>query len=141
MSDSCGDLSASFTINCSKPLQAGTADNAWVINFDDISAVSYNIANPEIVEDIVLASGKSAFLIEGKNNSIEPSESLVKAKYSENFDHSVGVIVFQNGPTIKQQLNKAPKGRFVIITENKYKGASGESAFEVRGLTSGLIVT
>lgn len=141
MATNCGNISANLAINCDTPLQAGTADRAIVINFDDIASVVRNGSNPQIIEDIILNSGASAFQIDGKNNSIEPDDALVKQRYAEVFDHHVRMKGFDISPTGKKQLNSMVHGRFVVITENRFKGASGNAAFEVRGLGAGLVLT
>ena len=136
----CGEISASILKSCTTPIQGGTRDRAVIMNFDDILSYSY-AADGETITDIVLASGAVAYQIDGKNNSIAPKASLIKVGFNKMFDHTVMAKGFDISPAIKSQLNSMKDGRFVIITENYFKGTSGNSAFEVYGATSGLELT
>jgi hypothetical protein len=137
MATICGKINASIAKSCVTPLQGGTEDRAWIINKADIASVSYE-AGGEIVEDIVLNSGASAFYIDGKNNSIEPNSAMVDVGYFNMFDHTVTFKGFDISPNIKSQLNSAKDGKYVVIVENYFKGTAGNSAFEVYGLSTGL---
>jgi hypothetical protein len=141
MATVCGEISANITKSCTNPLQGGTRDRAVIINFDDIASIAYNATNTEIVEDIVLVSGASAYQIDGKNNSIAPKASMVKVGFNKMFDQTVQMKGFDISPATKSQLNAMKDGKFVIITENYFRGTAGDSAFEVYGLTTGLEMT
>lgn len=139
----CGKISASQAINCDAPLQGGTEDTLVLINWEDwlAAAVSVNVTDPQIIENIVLASGITAYEMQGKNNSIAPKFELVKQEYAEMFNHEINYKVFNVSAAAKKQMEKKTKGRFVAIVYNKYKGTTGDSAFEVYGADAGLIVT
>lgn len=139
----CGKLSGSLTINCDNPLQAGTEDTLVLVNWEDWldAALTLNVSNEQIIEDIILPSGTIAYTMEGKNNSIAPKFELIKQPYAEVYNHELNYKVFGVNAAAKAQLEKKAKGRFVAIVYNKYKGASGESAFEVYGADAGLVVT
>jgi hypothetical protein len=119
-------------------MKGGTRDRAVIFNFDDISSIVFNATNTSTVEDIVLAAGKTAYQIDGKNNSISPKASMVKVGFNNMFDHSVMMKGFDISPEIKEQLNSMKDGRFVVITENYFKGVAGNASFEIYGLTTGL---
>jgi hypothetical protein len=138
MSVVCGAIASNILISCATPMQGGTRDRAVIFNFDDISSLVFNATNTATVEDIILATGKLAYQIDGKNNSIAPKASMVKVGFNNMFDHSVMMKGFDISPDIKEQLNSMKDGRFVIITENYFKGVSGEASFEIYGLTTGL---
>jgi hypothetical protein len=137
MATICGKINASIAKSCTVPLQGGTEDRAWIINKADIASVTY-ASGGEVVEDIVLNSGATAFYIDGKNNSIEPNYAMVDLGFFNMFDHSVTFKGFDISPDIKAQLNSAIDGKYVVIVENYFKGTAGNSAFEVYGLTTGL---
>lgn len=139
----CGKISASQTINCDNPLQAGSEDELTLINWEDWldASLTLNGTNPQIIENIILASGVVAYTMDGKNNSIAPKYELVKQPYAEVYNHELNYKVFGVNASAKEQLEKKAKGRFVAIVHNKYKGASGDSAFEVYGADAGLVVT
>lgn len=137
----CGKIAGNILKSCVKPLQGGTKDRAIVINFDDIASVVYNSTNPATIEDIVMVTGKVAYQIDGKNNSIAPKSMMVKQGFENMFDHSVQMKGFDIAPEIKEQLNSMKDGRFVIVVENYFKGTAGNSAFEVYGISTGLELT
>jgi hypothetical protein len=136
----CGKISKDINKSCTYPLQAGVRDRAVIINFDDLSSKVYGADNFTI-EDLLLISGTTAIQIEGKNNSIKPKSMMVSQLYENMFDHQLEIIGFDISPEIKADLNSAKNGRFIVVTENYFKGENGESAFEVYGLTTGLEIT
>jgi hypothetical protein len=141
MATICGKINQAILKDCEFPLQAGTRDKAKIINLADIQSIVYNNTNKAQVEDIVLVSGASAFVIDGINNSIRPQAMLVDGTYSKRFDHQVEILGFDISPEMKEHFNSGVEGRYVIITENYFQGNNGESAFEVYGLTTGLEFT
>jgi hypothetical protein len=138
MSVVCGAIASNILISCATPMQGGTRDRAVIFNFDDISTIVYNGTNTSTVEDITLLAGKFAYQIDGKNNSIAPKAMMVKVGFNNMFDHSVQLKGFDISPEIKEQLNSMKDGRFVVITENYFKGVGGNASFEIYGLTTGL---
>lgn len=136
----CGKITANIAKSCTNPVQAGTRDRGIIINFDDILAPVY-AADGETVVDITLVSGAVGYEIDGQNNSIEPKSSLVEQGFNNMFDHEVMMKGFDVSPVTKNQVNSMKDGRFVIITENYFRGVAGNAAFEVYGLTTGLEVT
>ncbi len=137
----CGEIASNIAFDCNTPLQSGTADRAWIINFNDIDSVTYNATNKKIVEAITLSGSNVAYYIDGKNNSIAPKATMLDLTYVKPFDHMVNMKGFDISPDIKDQLDKAKDGRFVVIVENKFKGTAGNSAFEIYGLSVGLEMT
>jgi hypothetical protein len=137
----CGEINGNIEFDCNNPLQNGTRDRAWIINHDDIDVVAFDATNKNIVTDITLKATKLAYYVDGKNNSIAPTTALVRLAYSTAFDHMVNMKGFDISPVTKDMLDKAKDGRFVVITENNFKGATGNSAFEIYGLTTGLEMT
>jgi len=141
MATICGKINQNIKKDCENPLTMGTRDLAKIINFSDIQSVVYDSTNRSQVLDIILNSGASAFEVDGINNSIRPQEMLVDGTYFKKFDHQVEILGFDISPLMKEHFNAAIEGRYVIITENYFQGATGESAFEVYGLTTGLEFT
>lgn len=139
----CGKISSAFTINCDNPLQAGTEDTLVLINWEDWldAALTVNMSNNQIVENIVLGSGITGYEVQGKNNSIAPKYEMIKQPYAEVYNHEINYKIFGVSADLKAQLEKKAKGRFVAIVYNKYKGADGNSAFEIYGADAGLVVT
>lgn len=138
----CGKISASVAIDCDNPLVAGANDRLILINKEDWDngTITPNVSNSELIEGITLPSGTDAYYFEGKNDSVEPKQTLVKQRYAEVYDHEVIFKVFKADAATKQQLEKMVKGKFVAIIENNFKGSSGNSCFEIYGYDVGLQV-
>ena len=137
---SCGDIAADVLIDCDNPIKAGTENRMIVLNRADWNdgAITFSSGNDQVVEAITLLSGVEGFVYEGKRNSIEPKSELVKTKYSEDYKHTVSNKVFDLTILTKKELMAMAKGSYVVIVENKYKGATGEAAYEIYGVDAGL---
>lgn len=140
MPNNCGKISASIVLNCDYPLIGGSEDRLVLINKDDIVSVTRNGSNPQIIEDIVLTSSPQAYAyeVEGKNNSNDIKWTLVKARYSEGYSHEIIFRVFNMSPAVKAFIEDMAKGKFVAISQNNFKGATGNAAFDIHGLDVGL---
>lgn len=136
----CGLLTANIALDCDNPLNGGANDRLILYNFSEIASYSVNGTSPQIIEGITLASGKTGFTIEGKNNSVEAQQLLVKQKYGEVYDHEIRFKVFVSSPTVKAQLEAMVKGRTVAIVQNNYQGSNGNAEFELYGRKAGLVV-
>lgn len=134
----CGEITQDLAEDCDNKLSAGVNDRLILINFNDIDSVVRNGANPQIIENIILASGKEAYAWQGKNLSNEPLYTLINNRFVKNYDHEVRQKVFLNTPDAKRELERLAEGLTVAIVENKHKGPSGNSAFEIYGLDVGL---
>lgn len=139
----CGEISANVTIDCDNPLQAGAEDTLILINYNDWqnASITYNVTNPQIIENVVFASGAIGYSYDGKNNSIGPKYEFIKQAYAEVYNHEINFKVFDVSPTAKIQLELMAKGSMVGIVNNKFKGASGNSAYEVYGTDAGLVMS
>jgi len=139
----CGDITEDLGFNCPNPLQAGTNDELTVINWTDWedAVLVKNGSNPNIIEDIQLPSGATAFTYTGKNNSNAPKMELIKSQFNENYNHEINFKIFQIDAAAKKQLELLDKGRVVCIVNNKHKGASGDTAFEIFGGDAGMITS
>jgi len=139
----CGKISSNVSIDCDNPLQAGAEDTLILINYDDwqSSDITYNVANPQIIENVVLPSGVTGYSYQGKNNSIAPKYEFIKQTFAEVYNHEINFKVFDVAPAAKAQLELMAKGSMVAIVNNKFKGASGNAAYEVYGTNAGLVMS
>jgi hypothetical protein len=137
---SCPGINADIFLDCTKPLSAGVKDMLYLVNFADIASIVEDISNPNLIESFTLAPNSFLYQFEGKNNSIDPKSSLVKARYSNTFNHELIFKVFDNASNIKQQLEYMTNVKIVAIVENNFKGSTGEVPFEIYGLRSGLTI-
>ncbi len=136
----CGEITDGNEPDCDFPLVGGADDRLILINESDIESVTRDITNKKLIVGITLASGKTGFVFQGKNNSNEPRQALVEQRYSEVYDHEVIFKAFGVLPDDKTQLEKMAKGRMVAIVENNFRGEDGKAAFEMYGLAVGLKV-
>jgi hypothetical protein len=134
----CPGISADIFLNCTKPISAGVRDTLYIFNLADLESVVENSTNPNIIEDIVLASGAFLYRVEGKNNSNEPRSALSKGTFSTAYDHEVIFKVFSVESDTKSQLQYMANTKLVAIVENNFKGVAGSVPYEIYGLTAGL---
>lgn len=148
----CTGITSNILIDCAVPLVSGTKDTLYLINQDDIASYTYadydangsaypgNVTNG-VISAITMNASTYAYSVQGKNNSNEPSSSLVKGTYDSGFSHDVAFRIFDNNPLIKDQISKMKNKRLVAVVENAHKGANGEVAFEIYGEICGLELT
>lgn len=143
MATICGKITQGIDFDCDNPLQAGAEDELILINRDDWldSTFVLNATNNQIIENVILPSGVVAYIYQGKNNSVGPKYELIKQTYAEVYNHEINFKVFKVDAEAKEQLEKLAKGTVVAIVQNRFKGPSGNSAYEVYGADSGLILS
>ena len=134
----CDKISAGISQDCNYEMVAGVNDRVWIINFDDVSSLTRNGTNEEIIEAIVMASGSNAYEYVGRNYSNMPSCALVEDEFSSAFDHKFEYRIFADGDTVKRQLKEKKHGRFMVVVQNQLQGSSGELAFTLYGGRNGL---
>ena len=135
----CDALTAGIAYDCANPPSGGVNDRLILFNYSALDGnVTYDGANPIIVTNITPPMGGWGYVFEGVNNSNEPRSAMVKGRYVNGYDHEVRFKCFDNSPTAKLQLGKLDGALVVAIVQNNRKGASGNSAFEIYGLETGL---
>jgi len=134
----CGEISANILISCLFPIQAGTEDTLILLNRTDIVSTTRNGSNLQIVENIILASGASGYAYQGMNNSHKPKFNVVKVGPFKRWSHQIDFMAFGVLADSKEQMQKLKDGDIVAIVYNKFKGISGNGAFEIYGLDAGL---
>lgn len=136
----CGNITAGVALSCSNQLIGGANDRLILINYDEIASYTRNVSNAQIIEAITMVATKKGYAFEGKQQSVEPKQSLNKKRYATAYDHEITFKVFDSTPAVKEQLEKLVQGKVVAIVENNYKGATGNAAFELYGADAGLYV-
>lgn len=138
MSTSCANLSENVLLDCQKRISAGANDNLFLLNYNDIAAITRDNTNPNLIESFSLVSGAFIYKFEGFNDSVEPRSALVESRYSKLYDHEVTFKIFDNTVEIKDQIDRMAQGKMVAIIENNFAGSDGETKFEIYGITGGL---
>jgi len=139
-------LKNSIKDNCKEPLVEGLEKVGIIINKADIdlTATVYDATCPNLITDLTLKSGKSAYEIYQRNNAFTGTNSTaVVGTYRNSTTHLVNFVVFDNGPEVANSIiDPLFNGDFVIILENKYKKLTdtreGSSAFQVYGMHNGM---
>lgn len=138
----CGILDADFVLSCDDKAQGGLENDVLLINRSDVdySALTFDPLNKTILTNFQLKSGKTGYLLQGVKQVNSTSYELVKQEFSfDTFKHVFNGVVLTPSSANKEQAEKlASGGKYVVIVNRKYKGASNADAFEVYGLESGL---
>lgn len=132
--------------SCNTPQVAGLKNTGYLINYDDIDWDSLAKAdgNPNIVETLLLVSGKRAYkvIVPGNTPFTGTQSALATGTYRNKFTKTASIVVLDSGPDVsKNVIDQLANGRFVFIFENKYQGADKKNTFEIYGLEQGLTAT
>lgn len=146
MALNCEDkLSADIQKDCDNRPKGGIETNVVIINFDDIdrSASTLDGSNDLIITNLATLSGTAGFNLEGVKQINGASFELVPNEEGfDKFNHVFeGVILAPSAANKKSYEEITTGGRYVVVVEKKWKGASQADAFEVLGWDSGLIST
>lgn len=134
----CGAITAGIEIECNDPLVAGVDATFYIANKDEIASITFDPTNPMLATDITMVATKTFYAVEGQLQSNEPSFAMVKGKYVNQCEHTVGFLVFKIDPATKAQILQMKDGNFVCIVKNNYTGATGNSKYEIYGAQAGL---
>lgn len=132
--------------SCNNPQVGGLKNTGYLINYDDIDWDSLAKAdgNPNIVETLMLLSGKRAYkvIVPGNTPFNGTQSALAVGTYRNKFTKTANIVVLDSGPDVsKNVIDQLANGRFVFIFENKYQGAEKKNTFEIYGLEQGLTAT
>ena len=134
----CSAITSGATFDCSNPISSGVVATFYLANKSDIASITYDGSNPMLATDITMVATKKFYVFEGQLQSTEPKFAMIKGKYVNQFEHSLGYLVFNLSPTVKEEILNMKDGNFVAIVENNYTGTSGNAKFEIYGGQSGL---
>lgn len=131
---------------CENPQIAGLKNTGYLINYDDIDwdTLTKNESNPNIIETLMLQSGKRAYkvIVPGNAPFTGTQTALATGTYRNKFTKTASIVVLNSGPDVsKNIIDQLANGKFVFIFENKYQGADKKNTFEVYGLEQGLSAT
>lgn len=138
LNSACGGLTMGADYDCETPLVPGVNQRLILGNQDDIASITYSIANPSLIEDIVLKSTKQAYVFQGVRQSLNPQYELVAGTVSVGYMHTVNFLAFDITQEAKDNYEKMALGKMFAAIENKNSVGNGNSIFEVYGLNVGL---
>lgn len=130
-------ITANIINDCDYQPKGGVEETVYAFNRSDIDTITYNATNKHIVEDITLASGKLAYTIKGfKKSSNAGYDMTVNENLPDTFKQYFSFQPWGNDAATVKALDNLSD--LVIVTESKNKGVSGNGAFEIFGLETGL---
>lgn len=123
----------------------GLEQNLVIINWDDLpkSGITYDVTNPnELATALALNSGTKGYALTGvcgKQNIKHANEFVTNENTENGFRHILPEIIWpDNSKAGRAELNKMKNGRFIVVSERLWKGASDADAFLIYGLSIGL---
>lgn len=139
-------LAQDIDFACSDLVVKGLESDGIIINRGDIdfSATTFNSTNPNIIESLVLKSGKAGYkVVQLGNTPFTGTQSTLEVgTYRNTWTHQIPLAILANDPdTCKDIIDGLANGTFVAILRNKHKGTSGDAEYQVYGYTQGLVAS
>lgn len=139
-------LAANIAADCATKAVKGLRNTAWIMNYDDIDfdATKRSSTNPNIVETLVLKSGKKAYraYVPGKNPFTGTKKSMSAGTYRNRFNKDLSIVILDNGPEVSRNIvDQLANGTFVAVVQNKFAGSDGKNTYEILGIETGLTAT
>lgn len=95
-----------------------------------------------VVTSIALKSGKKGkYVAQLKNAFSGTAVSFSASDFRNTFTNSVSFNVYGNSPEVASIVNGLSNGEFVLVLQQKEKGADGSSAYRIFGLENGLVAS
>lgn len=139
-------LSADLVAPCDGLSSAGMKNTGYIVNYDDVDwdNLTRDTQNPNIVKEFVLKTGKNAYkvYVPGKTPFTGTNKALATGNYRNKFTKQVNIVVLSNGAAVCHDIiDQLANGRFVVILENDFQGATKDNTFEFYGLELGCAAT
>lgn len=137
-----GLITADILFDCDNPSVGGLETDVLLINAEDLNIATTTVSgtNKILLTNLALKATKTAFLLQGVKQINGTSYELVKKEFGpDKFKHMfTGVILNPSAANKLQATHLSEGGKYVVVVEQKWKGASNADAFQVYGLKSGL---
>lgn len=137
-----GLITADILFDCANPSVGGLEVDVLLINAEDINIATTAVSNSNkvLLTNLALKATKTAFKLQGVKQINGTSYELVKKEFGpDKFKHMfTGVILNPSAANKLQATHLSEGGKYVVVVEQKWKGASNADAFQVYGLKSGL---
>lgn len=124
------------------PKRGLDGEKAVIINFADIDRTA-SVQAGAIISTLALQSGLSGFGIEWLKEGLASANSSlsVQADNVDGFLQSFLARLSTTSAENAERANELKQGRFIVVVETRYKGASSAEAFKVYGWDNGLKLT
>lgn len=145
MATTCESLIAQdIIIPCDDIVSKGLESDGVIINRRDIdfAATQFSVENKNIIEQLVLKTGKKGYSIlqEGNNPFTGTKTELEVGTYINKWSTEIPILVLSNTPDVCANIiDGLANGRFVVILRNNTKGADGKAEYQVFGYEQGLV--
>lgn len=139
-------LQADLVAPCDGLSSSGLKNAGYIVNYDDVDwdNITKDSQNPNIVKNFLLKSGKNAYkvYVPGKTPYTGTNKALATGTYRNKFTKQVKLVVLSNGAGVCHDIiDQLANGRFVVILENDFQGATKDNTFEFYGLELGCAAT
>jgi hypothetical protein len=131
-------ITEGFSLQDAAPVTSGIEDVIYIFNEDEIS-ITYNTANPLIIDDLSKVGSGKIYKFEGTNNSFNAMSKLAKTQVGPRYTEEIDFNIAGLSVDVKAQLRAMGYGRVKAIVINNYK--DGDSAIELFGAVNSLILT
>ena len=140
--DCTGELTADIAFDCLNAPVGGIEQDVVLINKNDVDIVTTttDANNRVLLTNLQLKPGKTGYKLTGVKQSNGKSWELVKKENApDKYKHTFSGVIFNPGAENKQQADYLSQGgSYLVVVEQKWKGAGNIDAFEVLGSSSGL---
>lgn len=137
-----GLITANILFDCENPPIGGIETDVLLINADDINitTTTFDPTNKVLLTNLALKATKVGFLLQGVKQINGANSELVKKEFGpDKFKHVFSGVILNPSAANKLQATYLSEGsKYVVVIEQKWKGADNEDAFVVLGLKSGL---
>lgn len=137
-----GLISADILFDCANPAIGGIETDVLLINAEDvdIATTTFSNSNKTVITNLALKSGKTGYVLQGVKQVNGANTELVKKEMGpDKFKHVFSGVILNPSAANKLQATSLSEGsKYVVVIEQKWKGASNADAFVVLGLKSGL---
>ncbi len=140
-----GLITADILFDCDNPSVGGLEANVLLINEDDIdrALTIFSPTDKGLITDLKLLATKTGYLLQGVKQVNQASVELVKKETSKDmYKHMFNGVILNASTANKKVANALSQGgKYVLVIEQKWKGATNADAFQVLGFRSGLELT
>lgn len=126
---------------CSNLVSRGLEPDGLIMNRNEIdfTATVFNSTNPNIIETLVMKSGKKAYEIQQLGNTpfTGTQTELVAGTYRNTWTNTIPIAVLANNPSVAEDIiDGLANGKFVVILKN-INTANG-AHYQIYGYQQGL---
>ena len=132
-------LTANILFDCADaPLKGLDGGTAVLINYDDIDFAGSTVTGATI-SDLATVSGSAGFSIDWYKELASTATSFTaNAEDVDGYSHQFLARLSNSSALNAERANELKNGRFIVVVETSYKGASDAEAFKVYGWDAGM---